>query len=931
MGRNQASSENGFSSDASPGLRRYTPSTERDQTPFTSTSEGDIQEVKPVFIHRGETRKVRRQFSATPQPEMETRLRRTIKATPGGHDLARSSERRRAQRERTHKPAKATDRKQLHGESERAMSTGTEGSRIPLHSDAQSSRQTLLESPPFNPRPSYNHGWIPQPFAIPQHNLGPAGGGPQNRRSANLTTGDHRPPSIRDDIPHHNSPDPDSMIMLGPPFEEVVRHNQRRTVESTHNVERGNISKSRSSSTTPLFRQRSSRYDLSPTQADALVQGLTDLDVLVERISESTGLRSREILQELQERDGLESDLSKIYMALFLSRTSTESDRPPKENRGGSDDPRLCPNTIQAAYEAFQRDTPHHTLFLKRWWHVHETLLTHRRTHSRQEDFDCHTAALRKLVDQASMTSGFETIFWTVGNDIRRDQSLFQTYSSALVTDFFHGRLCISNSDVESHLKAHVYDQVSRKNLSKNLHIRGGPSLNPVPEDNRDSSRASGPKIVLDSDQINVQPSVDDLDIASQQESPVLDAPAPPKPSVIQEGEEELDNVKWIHHPPASDKPAITNKKNSVAKQRVNRLRQGFHNLTKDCNIPQLQTSTVLLAKMPEILSRNGWVMDNWPEDVDFPCDLKTGKGLAGLSVEDQERLLESLNDPSFPLKVVKKSTKAIPATDPSIFGAPPAPDSQHVRGRRRFLDAERTWDRNGHPRLNHQKAEELTVVPKHVASGDVSGGPGERNIGIKRPAEIEEQQVGKKSRKGRENTAALNITDGTDLPSGHDRNNTDLTRSRAAPGRKDGATPAYPSSGDDRPAFQAFSSNTLTDHTSDPGESDADRHSGRDDEPRTYSRNGNGPFAESGVHGWYSMHQAGQHPQHWAQQVMPFQFSNNQGPHYGPGIQPALQYIPQNAQGPSVVPGNSLAPFPPFRIPGRYGHPPRAHANDSK
>ena len=76
------------------------------------------------------------------------------------------------------------------------------------------------------------------------------------------------------------------------------------------------------------------------------------------------------------------------------------------------------------------------------------------------------------------------------------------------------------------------------------------------------------------------------------------------------------------------------------------------------CNIPQLQTSNVQLAKMTEILSRNGWVIDNWPEGIDFPCDLKTGKGLAGLSVEDQEKLLESLNDSSFPLRVVKKSTK---------------------------------------------------------------------------------------------------------------------------------------------------------------------------------------------------------------------------------------------------------------------------------
>ena len=72
------------------------------------------------------------------------------------------------------------------------------------------------------------------------------------------------------------------------------------------------------------------------------------------------------------------------------------------------------------------------------------------------------------------------------------------------------------------------------------------------------------------------------------------------------------------------------------------------------CNI-KLLSKTTQLTKLAQILAKEGWIIENWPEDIPFPCDCKTGKGVAGLSVDIQSKLVKALKEPHFPIQVVKK------------------------------------------------------------------------------------------------------------------------------------------------------------------------------------------------------------------------------------------------------------------------------------
>ena len=89
-------------------------------------------------------------------------------------------------------------------------------------------------------------------------------------------------------------------------------------------------------------------------------------------------------------------------------------------------------------------------------------------------------------------------------------------------------------------------------------------------------------KVIPDSDPIDHQSLVDDLDVPPQQGNSTPDAPAPSRMWEAHEGEAETDNVTRRPLPSNFDKPAMTIGKVSLAKQRVVRLRQGFHNLTSE-------------------------------------------------------------------------------------------------------------------------------------------------------------------------------------------------------------------------------------------------------------------------------------------------------------------------------------------------------------
>lgn len=59
---------------------------------------------------------------------------------------------------------------------------------------------------------------------------------------------------------------------------------------------------------------------------------------------------------------------------------------------------------------------------------------------------------------------------------------------------------------------------------------------------------------------------------------------------------------------------------------------------------------------MPQIVFNAGFIIINWPEDVAWPCDALTGKGIAGIHLKDRMLLLEGLEHPTHPVSFLQLS-----------------------------------------------------------------------------------------------------------------------------------------------------------------------------------------------------------------------------------------------------------------------------------
>ena len=87
------------------------------------------------------------------------------------------------------------------------------------------------------------------------------------------------------------------------------------------------------------------------------------------------------------------------------------------------------------------------------------------------------------------------------------------------------------------------------------------------------------------------------------------------------------------------------------------------------CNIAKFKQIQLPFSTIPAILAENGWILENWPEDVPFPCDLQQGKGIAGLKACYREPLLRALDDQHYPIKVVKRYTEGYVTIFPGGLG----------------------------------------------------------------------------------------------------------------------------------------------------------------------------------------------------------------------------------------------------------------------
>ncbi|PPQ82916.1 hypothetical protein CVT26_007730, partial [Gymnopilus dilepis] len=415
-------------------------------------------------------------------------------------------------------------------------------------------------------------------------------------------------------------------------------------------------------------------------------------------------------------------DLYPVYKAYFYTKVEEELQRLPEEERP-EDTADVTDSLIEAAYEFFKKETPDYQALLSDWWQIYQIANNKTEFSIRPARFDAYARKLQALADHASTLLGFETAVYVVGRDIQTDQALSTSICSPLVRSFFQDRLCVSETEVMAHLKAHVYDGVSKRSLPK------------IPraavvrrEDQRllepNEGRCLSNERILEPPKVDVQPASYGEGVATE-----LSAASGPQPSTS--AISATSDIVKIEPPLAETvlPRRASRKKGSEGDPRVEELKKRLFALTKECGIRQLLKGPVQFSKLAEILSSHGWVLQNWPEEMRFPCDIRTGKGVAGLTVQEQDCLLKALQHPQFPLRVYRQSEEALPVSDPAIIGIPPPADSQYTHGRRKFLDEKKTEDRKGLPRLspNQRSSQSGAPVATFRQASGIANGEGSR------------------------------------------------------------------------------------------------------------------------------------------------------------------------------------------------------------
>ncbi|KJA22003.1 hypothetical protein HYPSUDRAFT_202495 [Hypholoma sublateritium FD-334 SS-4] len=112
--------------------------------------------------------------------------------------------------------------------------------------------------------------------------------------------------------------------------------------------------------------------------------------------------------------------------------------------------------------------------------------------------------------------------------------------------------------------------------------------------------------------------------------------------------------------------------------------------------------------------SKSGFVLHNYPEGVPFPTKCDKKKGIACLSVKEQNLLVNAFRHSEYPMKLVKTFTGEVPKNQPVMIGAPPPDTSEHTQGRRLFLEASRGEDRMG-PMRQAKKDTQTSVGAEDV------------------------------------------------------------------------------------------------------------------------------------------------------------------------------------------------------------------------
>ncbi|EED85089.1 predicted protein [Postia placenta Mad-698-R] len=308
-----------------------------------------------------------------------------------------------------------------------------------------------------------------------------------------------------------------------------------------------------------------------------------------------------------------------------------------------------------------------------------------------KHDFAKAVAKMRQLCDNLALQYDFSTAFLMAGNLVNMDTGLAQLYETAMA----------KNSYLYHQTSMGILNEAS-ENGDKDM---GGPS------------KPSGPAIAASCQQGGA-PSKQHAGPSEQAAGPSkasTQVPGPSKQAGVSSNEgtiksqKDLDRCKFgleFLHPDWRKKLSSTDK---VGVIRFN---------VREMEVKWCHTDEPVAAGGPweckynnlfpwnhhaELLVTQGLVWKNYPDDVRWPGEEKTGghnkvKGIVELSMPELDQMIEGLVDMDYPFEFERVNKEALKKNKlPVIICAPPAHNTTFKRARRYFANG--TSDRKGPPR----------------------------------------------------------------------------------------------------------------------------------------------------------------------------------------------------------------------------------------
>ncbi|OSX60409.1 hypothetical protein POSPLADRAFT_1058570 [Postia placenta MAD-698-R-SB12] len=384
-----------------------------------------------------------------------------------------------------------------------------------------------------------------------------------------------------------------------------------------------------------------------------------------------------------------------------------------------------------------------------------------------KRDFAKAVAKMRQLCDNLALRYDFSTAFLMAGNLVNTDTGLAQLYETAMAKNFLSTYLRGNEDTSLAHFKSYLYHQTSMGILNE--------ASENGDEDVGGPSKPSGPAIAASCQQGGA-PSKQHAGPSEQAAGPSkasTQVPGPSKQAGTSSNEgtiksqKDLDRRKFgleFLHPDWRKKLSSTDKAGVI--------RFNVREMEVAAGGPWERKYNNLFPwnHHAELLVTQGLVWKNYPDDVRWPGEEKTGgrnkaKGIAELSMPELDRMIEGLVDRDYPFEFERVDKEALKKNKlPVIICAPPAHDATFKRARRYFANG--TSDRKGPPRCeapassgehgesSSPDTDELSKDTASAALSPVQAPPPKASLTRSRVVEV----VIRKSRMSQPTTASKSI-----------------------------------------------------------------------------------------------------------------------------------------------------------------------------